>query len=466
MLKRFLNNWTNNLADIDKSKIAEQVMQVSATQLAPLSLYLLDARRDAAEDLRTRGSVWQRMVSDPGLTAEDITDIEERLNEINTLIIDKSEVLTHVQQHLENVSGVLRCDADGISVTPVARQLRDLNKGMDVIMSTLGASQFPLARQGLGTRSLTTFFLFRAFISWRQSKHKSEALHPLVAIEEPEAHLHPQAQRAAFQQIDAIAGQKLVSTHSPYVCAQAPIHSFVHFSKHGNETQVKQLSSCHEDSFSAEDIRKIEREVMNTRGELLFARCIILFEGETEEQALPGLANLYWKQHWHTLGITFVGVGGSGKYQPFLRTAKLFEIPWLIFSDGEPNAIKAVEDALLAVKEPQIADNSRVIVIPSGQCFEEYICTSASEGVLREMIVEYVGERPGMSPQGKRRSNKKCGNMGEFLKSSRAEAQDSYAPQFRAFQDSIHQKSGALSCFECSSTRQIHHDRLKGSART
>lgn len=35
------------------------------------------------------------------------------------------------------------------------------------------------------------------------------------------------------------------------------------------------------------DIRKIKREVINTRGDLLFANAIILCEGETEEQSLP-----------------------------------------------------------------------------------------------------------------------------------------------------------------------------------
>jgi putative ATP-dependent endonuclease of OLD family len=397
--RRFLKNWPANVSEIDQAELMERVTQVTAAQLTPLSLYMLDAKRDAADDLRTRGSVWQRMVSDPGLSAEDIALIEAQLNDINSEIVAKSEVLSHVQHHLENVSGVLRCDAGGIAVTAVARQFRDLNKGMDVVLSTAGASQFPLARQGLGTRSLVTLLLFRAFVSWRQAKQVTEALHPFVAIEEPESHLHPQAQRAAFQQITAISGQKIISTHSPYVCAQASINGLVHFAKVGNETQVHQFDNA-DSPLSPQDIRKIKREVLNTRGELLFATCIVLFEGESEEQSLPEFATLYWKRHWHEMGITFIGVGGAGNYLPFLRLAKTFEIPWLIFSDGEAKAIADVEKALTTVGEAPVATNPHVVVLPDGKDLEKYICIAEAESVLREMIIEQIIESNGIPERG------------------------------------------------------------------
>ena len=74
---------------------------------------------------------------------------------------------------------------------------------------------------------------------------------------------------------------------------------------------------------------------MNTRGDILFARALVFFEGETEEQALPDFAEKRWGKHPNDLGFSFVGVGGSGNYLPFLRMAESFKIPWFIFSDGE-----------------------------------------------------------------------------------------------------------------------------------
>jgi len=399
--RRFLKNWADDVEDMESSEIAERITQVTAAQVVPLALYLMDAKRDFADDMRSRGSIWQRMVSDPGLSEIDINAIEEKLNEINELIVERSEVLSHTQDHLEQVAGVLRCDASGVAVTPVARRFRDLNKGMDVVISTTGASQFPLAKQGLGTRSLATLFLFRAYMSWRQTQQASEALHPFIGIEEPETHLHPQAQRAVFRQIRSIPGQTIVSTHSPYICAQSPLPSFVHFAKEENHSVVNQLSTSSDAPLSAEETRRIEREVMNTRGELLFSRCLVLFEGETEEQAIPEFAELIWERHPHELGITFVGVGGSGNYLSFLRVAKMFRIPWLVFSDGEENALRAVNSALTQVGEAAAAMNDRVVVLPDGESFEDYICTDNTADVLKGMIIDFVTEAKQLSPQGR-----------------------------------------------------------------
>ena len=409
--RRFLKDWQANVENMLLSQQVEKVGPVTAAQVAPIALYLLDAKRDAAEDLRTRGSVWYKMISDPGLSENDVAEIEKKLTEINDLIVNKSDVLAHVQEHLARVGEVVNCPKDGISVTPVARRLRDLNKGMDVVLSTKGASPFPLVRQGMGTRSLATVLLFRAYMTWKQKHRKTDALHPFLCIEEPEAHLHPQAQRALFHQIASIPGQRIISTHSPYIASQADIRSFVHFFKTGNETQVSFFdlapAEAHAPALTIEDIRKINREVMNTRGDLLFARCIVLFEGETEEQALPDFARSYWKIHPHDLGVSFVGVGGSGKYLPFLRLATTFRIPWVLFSDGEPDAVKAVNAALKTLKEPLIPNHQRVVVLPNGMSFEKYLTQPIYVDALRKMIIEYVCGSRNMNEQAKAAIEKK-----------------------------------------------------------
>ena len=60
-----------------------------------------------------------------------------------------------------------------------------------------------------------------------------------------------------------------------------------------------------------EDLRKIDRQVMNTRGDMLFARTLVFFEGETEEQALPDFAEKFWSKHPNDLGYSFIGVAAA-----------------------------------------------------------------------------------------------------------------------------------------------------------
>jgi putative ATP-dependent endonuclease of OLD family len=236
--RRFLKDWQKDGSKWEESKAVERIAAVSTAQIEPLALYLLDAKRDIAEDLRTRSSFWNKMVEEHGLSAEDVKRIEEDLSEINKDIVESSDVLTHIESHLKNFHDTLSCDQDSVSITPLARHLRDLSRGMDVVLSTRGAPPFPLHQQGMGTRSLGTFFTFWAFTTWRQKQGSSGAVHPMMAMEEPETHLHPQAQRSLYRQIRRMPGQRIISTHSPYICGQAEIAHIRHFSKIAEETLV------------------------------------------------------------------------------------------------------------------------------------------------------------------------------------------------------------------------------------
>ncbi len=393
--RRFLKDWQIDSTKWEDSKPVEKVSPVSTQQIEPLALYLLDAKRDIAEDLRTRSSFWSKMVEEHGLTPEDVERIEDELSHINEDIVKSSDVFTHIQSHLREFHETLSCDEDSIAITPLARHLRDLSRGMDVVLSTRGAPPFPLHQQGMGTRSLGTFFTFWAFTTWRQKQGSATAVHPMMGLEEPETHLHPQAQRALFRQIKKMPGQRIISTHSPYICGQAEIGHMRHFSKQGEETIVCRIDlGSGQNRLTNEDLRKIDRQVMNTRGDLLFARAVVFFEGETEEQALPDFAQRYWSKHPNDLSYSFIGVGGSGNYLPFLRMAESFRIPWFIFSDGEDATVAAVNSALTTLGQNQIPNNPRVIVLPAGKDFERYIVNETSKDPLIAAIIEHEAKTP------------------------------------------------------------------------
>ena len=178
-------------------------------------------------------------------------------------------------------------------------------------------------------------------------------------------------------------GQRIISTHSPYTAREAKISQFRHFFKSGSSTSVSQMDLS---SIDPDDIRKLERMVMNTRGELLFARGIIMCSGETEEQALPVFAEKYWGRHPNDLGITILGVGGDGAYLPFLRMVKAFNIPWFIYSDGEARAVQKVNTDLEKAGEERNTPN--LITIPNGHKIES--CLTSADKYKEELIRTFV----------------------------------------------------------------------------
>lgn len=384
--RKFLTEWK---PEADWLSAAVSAEGVNAEQLEHVALHYIDAKRDLEDDLRRQGSFWRRLTDNLGLADKDVEEFEQALSQLNDEIVSKSLVLQHLKSNLSDMSFVVSADSAGVEITPVARRLRDLSKGVDVTFATTGAQSFPLARHGMGTRSLASLLVFRAFMSWRYAlaAKQGDQTHSLLALEEPESHLHPQAQRALFAQIKSIPGQRIVSTHSPYFAGQAKLGELRLFSKHAGVTQAKRLDLT---QLGVDDIRKLERTVIASRGDILFARAIILAEGESEEQALPLWSQAYWGATPHELGFNFVGVGGTD-YFPFIWLAQSFGIPWYIFADGEDKPVKKLKADAKRAGIDDISKHTNIVVIPQKNDLEAYLLEEGYMDAFELAISSYAG---------------------------------------------------------------------------
>lgn len=385
--RRFLKEWK---AFADWSTAAVQDRPVTAAQLEPMALHYVDAKRDLEDDLRKSGSFWRRLTEDLGLTPEEIEEMEKTLSGINEQIVGKSVILKHLKENLAGLQTVVAADSGAVEVAPVARKLRDLAKGVDVSFNTAGSQSFPLSRHGMGTRSLAALLVFRAYASWRhkQAAEGGDNLHSVLALEEPESHLHPQAQRSLFSHIRQVTGQRIVSTHSPYFAGQAPLEDLRLFFKSKGDTTVSRIDTS---ALDDDGVRKLQDTVIDTRGDILFARGLVLFEGQTEEQSLPVFASKYWGASIHELGFCFVRVNGTD-YFPFIWLAKTLRIPWYVFADGEPQPVKQLNDALKKAGEAEAAKCTNVVVLPSGNGFEAQLVAEGYLPEIEQVIDKFKGK--------------------------------------------------------------------------
>ena len=409
--RKFLKEW---LAPEDFAK-AEEGDRVSAIQLEPLALHYIDAKRDMDEDLRARTSFWRRLTDDLGLDDDAVAAAEELLSDLNQQLVDGSAVLKHVGGHLGGIKGVLAGDNATVDISPVARRLRDLAKGLDVSISGAGDLSFPLARHGMGTRSLASLLVFQAFASWRSQQAMQEdhnSVHTFLALEEPEAHLHPHAQRALYSQVQAMPAQVVVSTHSPYFASQAGLGQLRLFRKDGGASKVCSLDTS---MLRRDDVQKLENRILATRGDLLFSSALLLFEGETEEAALPVFAERHWGNSIHQLGLSFVPVGGND-YFPFIWLAKSLEIPWFILSDAELVPLQRLDQSLAKAGFADRTAFKNIVTMDSGNDFEAQLL---AEGYAAEIdaafdayhqTVDYIGQYIGIQ-QGQK---KKGGGLKDF----------------------------------------------------
>lgn len=349
----------------------DKVKLVSASRFENISFLPIEAQRDIHSELRARTSYIGRVLSGVEYKKEVIESIEKQIEELNEEAVNKSDVLNGLKTHLENLNQSFDGSAKA-EITPFPRKIRDLSKNFTLHIGESNSGTFPMEYHGMGTRSWASMLTVKAFADMLVEKHKKEVtpFFAVMAAEEPEAHLHPSAQKAIYRQLESSVGQVIVSTHSPYLTSIAQVQDIRYLNKNNGKVIVKSLTV----DKGSEDERKIQREIIHSRGEILFSRAIILCEGETEEQALPILFAKYFNREPFELGISFVGVGGSGaKYAPFLKLSRDFEIPFYIFSDGEKQTASGLKKIYEEVFSGMKFEDYKNIVLLDGCDFEGYL---------------------------------------------------------------------------------------------
>ena len=349
----------------------------------------IDAQRDIHTELKEKSSFVGRVLSSVEYDDADVAELERMVAEVNKEAIEKSEPLKRLKTHLDNLNQSFEGSGQ-TELTPFPKKIRDLSKRFSVNFGESDKSSFSMEYHGMGTRSWASMLTVKALTELLAKNHEEEAepFFPIMAAEEPEAHLHPNAQRTLYRQLIDVPGQVIISTHSPYIAGLAELHEIKYLNKPENSVQVYQLRT----EFEDDDLRKLKREVVHSRGELLFSKAIVLSEGETEEQALPELFESYTGKHPFSLGINFVGVNGSGaKYRPFLILASDLNIPVFIFSDGEAQTVKELKKNYEKVFGATDIEKAPNITILDGTDFEGYMLSQGYQDLIEKTIQQVAG---------------------------------------------------------------------------
>lgn len=211
-------------------------------RLEPVPFIPIDAQRDIHNELKEKSSFVGRVLSSVEYDEEDVAKLEQMVAEVNKEAIEKSEPLKRLKSHLDNLNQSFEGSGQ-TELTPFPKKIRDLSKRFSVNFGESANSSFSMEYHGMGTRSWASMLTVKAFTELLAKNHEDEAepFFPIMAAEEPEAHLHPNAQRTLYRQLVDAPGQIIISTHSPYIAGLAELHEIRYLSKPENSVQVYQL---------------------------------------------------------------------------------------------------------------------------------------------------------------------------------------------------------------------------------
>lgn len=265
----------------------------------------LGADRDLKRGLGGRWSDW-------GLVLGNVRPDESVLNGANGLFRDGTQQLMAGTQRLRDIGRALSAagtavglEGAEVELSVVPQEAEELLQRMIIEMRFPNATRtFSADRHGMGTQGALLFTIYRLYVD-EVLRAGGGMVAPVLTVEEPEAHLHPTAQRAMVKQLESLPGQVIATSHSVELVNGIQGNTIVMRSKNGKSV-----------SFQT-PLDEKTRRILRPHPRALFARAIMLVEG-MEADLVPMFAaasGIDLDEH----GIEVINVGGQSGIPPLWR---------------------------------------------------------------------------------------------------------------------------------------------------
>jgi putative ATP-dependent endonuclease of the OLD family len=243
--------------------------------------------------------------------------IADKVKELNTSI----SMLPDVQKVRDDITGTIK-DAAGATYSPTSLSIQsELSDEAEKLFQSLrlfvGESEkgYEGGIQELSLGGANLIFLTLKLLEFKYQKAKLSVANFLL-IEEPEAHIHTHIQKTLFDKINYPDTQIIYSTHSTHISEVCNVQAMNILGKHGGRCETYQPST----GLDPIRIRNIQRYLDAVRSNLLFAKSVMLIEGDAEEILIPVLVKRVLGVSLDELGISVINIRSTG----FENVAALF----------------------------------------------------------------------------------------------------------------------------------------------
>ncbi len=227
----------------------------------------------------------------------------------------------------------------------------------------------------------TRLLLLRLVNSYLQGKGETElkrCARPLLIIEDPEGRLHPTHLARAWNLLQMVPMQKILTTNSADLLAAVPLYSIRRLIRQSERTVAKYIGPRR---LSKDELRRIGFHIRFHRSGALFARCWLLVEGETEVWLFNELAKLCG-YNLAAEGVQIIEFAQSG-LKSLIKVAKAFDIDWHVVTDGDAAGKKYAHSVRAQLDSDQ--ERHRLTELPERD-IEHFLYANGFEKFFKELI--------------------------------------------------------------------------------